>query len=147
MPPASSASKRASSAPATVQPNPEVKLNLPKVEGLVWETAFYQSGGVDYEYVIPQRRLRQPVNDKGENEGESSYLNYRHDQAYGNYELINFIFFENIGISQLKKIDIRWPPKPVPSNEDAFLKLLRARKVPGGGSLENLLDPPQRHQD
>ncbi len=65
VPPKSTASRRASSAPATVRQRPQVKLTLPTIVGLPWKTALYPSGGVDYEYIVSQRRMRQPVDDKG----------------------------------------------------------------------------------
>ena len=145
VPPGLSAARRASSAPATVASNAQVKLTLPLAEGVVWETSHYTLGDVEYEYVVAQQRLRQTVNDKGENEGEPSTLGYHHDQAHGSYALINFISFENVGINQLKKINAKWPPQDVAPNAEAFLKFLRARKVPNVGTLENLLAPPRRH--
>ncbi len=146
VPPKPTASRRASSAPATVKPRAQVRLTLPVIDGPQWNTAFYTSGGVDYEYVVPERRMRQPVNDEGVIEGEPSDLGYRRDQAHGSFALINFIYFENIGIDQLRKINAKWPPQNVAPNEQAFLKFLRARKVPNVGTLENLLQKPSRHQ-
>ncbi len=140
-------SKRASSAPPTTIQREVVKLNLPEIDGLKWKVLLYTQAGVDWEYVVPETRIRQAVDSAGANTGWPSFLAFRDGQAHGSYLLINYIYYYNIGIELLKKINAKWPPKEIAPDHVAFTTFLRSRPVPGVGTLENLLHPPQKFAD
>ena len=121
-------------------------MKLPEVAALTWKIEIHTSAGVDYEYVVPERRRRQQVNAAGADIGTNDFLSFREGQAYGSYPLVNLINFCNIGNKLLDTLDKRWPTRVTP-NRDAFQKFLSMRSVSEARTLNMPLGDPQEFAD
>ncbi len=141
-----SRSQRSSSAPPATTTRNIVTLDLPEVAGVTWGKQTITHQGSDWEFVLPEPRIRQAVDSAGHPSGLPNYLAFRDGQAYGSYLSINYIYYDNVGINMLKRIDKKWPPKGDVPNHESFLAFLRARHTPKG-TLEHLLHPPQVYAD
>ncbi len=113
---------------------------------MTWKKKIHTTAGVDWEYVVPERRLRQQVNQAGEKIGSEDFLSFRDGEAYGSFLTINYIYFVNIGNKALDELSRRWTLKVLP-NLEPFTKVLRSRYASEATNLENILGAPESYAD